>query len=107
MAKVDKNRIVSVDNKYRPLKKMMKKTSGRIADYVANRQLPSSELMEDFMAQAKVMVSYPGFGDDHYGAFQAACDALYKAYRKKDPVLFQQCFEGVISLKNECHHRYK
>jgi XXXCH domain-containing protein len=63
--------------------------------------------MDDFMAQVKVMVSYPGFGDERYATFQGACEALYKAYKGKDLPLFVECFSVVISLKKECHHRYK
>ena len=107
MSKVNKNRSELVDQKYRPLKKMMKKTGRIIAGSVADKQLPSALVMDDFIAQAKVMVAYPGFGDEHYVAFTAACDALYKAYKKKDRTLFGECFASVVSLKKECHRRYK
>ena len=107
MSKINKNRSGLVDQKYRPLKKMMKKTSKIIADSEANKQLPSALVMDDFMAQVKVMVAYPGFGDEHYSDFTATCDALYNAYKKKDRTLFGECFAIVVSLKKECHRRYK
>ncbi|MCK4838300.1 MAG: GAK system XXXCH domain-containing protein [Desulfobulbaceae bacterium] len=107
MPKVDQNRSEVVDQKYRPLKKMLKKTVKNITDSVANKQLPPALLMDDFMAQVKVMVSYPSFGDEYYSTFMAACDALYKACRKKDLSLFVECFAVVVSLKKECHHRYR
>ena len=107
MIKVDRNRSDLVDQKFRPLKKMMKQTSKNIAGSVANRQLPSSSVMGEFMAQVKVMVAYPGFGDEHYSAFVAACNSLYSAYKKKDLIVFGERFTAVIALKKECHHRYK
>ncbi len=105
MTKADKNRTEFVDKKYRPLKKMLKKNFKNIADSVAGKRLPPALVMDDFMAQVKVMVSYQGFGDEYYPAFIVACDALYKAYRKKDQVLFTESFAVVVSLKKECHHR--
>ena len=105
MTKVDKNRTEFVDQKYRPLKKILKKSLKNIADYVVEKRLPPALVMDDVMAQVKVMVSYPGFGDEYYPAFIAACDALYKAYRKKDQVSFAESFAVVVSLKKECHHR--
>ncbi|MEN8135579.1 MAG: GAK system XXXCH domain-containing protein [Thermodesulfobacteriota bacterium] len=107
MAKVDKNRSEVFEQKYRPLKKMLKKSVKNIAGSVASNQLPPALVMDDFMAQVKVVVSYPGFGDEYYPTFTVACDALYKAYRKKDQPLFVECFAVVVSLKKECHHRYK
>ena len=107
MSKIDKNRSELVDQKYRPLKKMMKKISKNIAGSVADKQLPSAMVMDDFMAQVKVMISYPGFGDERYSAFMAACDVLYEAYNEKDRSFFDECFAVVISLKKECHMRYK
>ena len=69
--------------------------------------IPSSSVMGEFMAQVKVMVAYPGFGDEHYAAFMAACNALCSAYKKKDLIVFGERFTAVIALKKECHHRYK
>jgi XXXCH domain-containing protein len=63
--------------------------------------------MDDFLAQVKVMVSYTGFGDDDYATFMTACEALYGAFKRKDLTLFAECFAVVLSLKKECHHRYK
>ncbi len=107
MAKGDKSRSEFVDQKYRPLKKMLKKSVKSITSSVASKQLPPALVMDDFLAQVKVMVSYPGFGDEHYSTFMAACDALDKAYRKKAQLLFGECFAVVVSLKKECHHRYR
>jgi XXXCH domain-containing protein len=106
MAKIDKKRSVLLDQKYRPLKKMLKKNSRIISDCLVSQQLPPAVVMDDFMAQVKVMVSYPGFGDEYYAAFLVACEALYQAHKEKDPALFVEHFSVIISLKKQCHHRY-
>lgn len=95
------------EQKYRPLKKMMKETLRSIGGSIRARRLPSAAVMDDFMAQAKVMVSYPGFGDERYGGFTAACDSLYKAFNDKDMILFADGFNCVVACKKECHKHYK
>jgi XXXCH domain-containing protein len=105
VVKGDKNRSEFVDQKYRPLKKMLKKSVKSITGSVASKQLPAALVVDDFMAQVKVMISYQGFGDEYYSVFMAACEALYKAYLKNDQPLFAECFAVVVSLKKECHHR--
>lgn len=107
MSKGDGRRSEFADQKYRPLKKMLKKIVKSIAKSTEHQQLPPALVMDDFMAQVKVMVSYPGFGDEYYSAFMTACNDLYAAHRKKDPALFAERFARVVALKKECHHRCK
>lgn len=95
------------DQKYRPLKKLIKKNFKSISASGSDGRLPSALVMEDFMAQAKVMVSYPGFGDERYSIFMAACDGLYEAFIRKDLALFAERLALLSSTKKECHHRYK
>lgn len=95
------------DRKYRPLKKSMKKTYRNMVNLVEKGQLPSGAIVTEFMAQARTMVSYPGFGDDHYEAFTTACDCLHKAFKGKDYELFAIELKRISVLKKECHHRYK
>jgi hypothetical protein len=51
MTKIDKKRSVLLDQKYRPLKKMLKKNSRIISDCLVSQQLPPAVVMDDFMAQ--------------------------------------------------------
>ena len=74
---------------------------------VEKGQLPSAAIVTEFMAQARTMVSYPGFGDDHYEAFTMACDSLLKTFQGKDYELFAIELKKISLLKKECHHRYK
>ncbi|MFO7606262.1 MAG: GAK system XXXCH domain-containing protein [Desulfurivibrionaceae bacterium] len=107
MAGSDRKITGMADQKYRPLKKLIKKNFKSISVVTASGRLPGAPLMEDFMAQAKVMVSYPGFGDDRYSIFMAACEGLYEAFLQKDSALFAARLAVLSSTKKECHHRYK
>ena len=101
------NRQDFADRKYRPLKKSMKKTYKDMVKLVEQGQLPSGAIVTDFMAQVRTMVSYPGFGDDHYKTFTIACDSLHKAFKSKDSELFAIELKKISLHKKECHHRYK
>ena len=95
------------DSKYRPLKKSLKKTYKSMVKQVEIGQIPARALIDEFMAQARVMVSYPGFGDSHYKDFTLACDSLYKAFNSKELAIIKQEIKKISTLKKECHHRYK
>jgi len=107
MPKFDKKNPGLADQKYRPLKKQIKKNFKNLSASIETNKLPAASLIDDFMAQAKAMVSYSGFGDDRYAVFMSACEALYEAYLQKDSVLFAERLATISSIKKECHHRYK
>jgi len=93
--------------KYRPLKKKIKKTFRKMLECIERNELPPRSLLDDFMAEANVMVSYPGFGDAHYQNFIEACMVLKKAYDTKDIKLFSERLAKVSRIKKECHGRFK
>jgi XXXCH domain-containing protein len=95
------------ERKYRPLKKRLKKTFKKIKGCLERNELPPHSLIDEFMAEASVMVSYPGFGDEHYQDFTEACVALKKASDAKDLGLFAERLTHISRLKKECHQRFK
>ncbi len=95
------------EQKYRPLKKRLKKTFKKMMGYMERNDLPPRSLVDEFMAEAAVMVAYPGFGDEHYQDFTAACVALRKARDAKDLELFSERLTKISRLKKECHQRFK
>lgn len=95
------------DLKYRPLKKELKKIEKAIRSSIENNELPGTETMTEFIAEVRVMISYPGFGDEYYDSFLAACLVLQEVFKKKDFASFSAQFETVKALKKECHARYK
>ena len=95
------------EQKYRPLKKRLKKTFKKMKGCLERNELPPRSLVDEFMAEAVVMVSYPGFGDEHYLDFTEACLALKKARDAKDLELFTEKLARISWLKKECHQRFK
>ena len=95
------------EQKYRPLKKRIKKTFKKMKGCLERKELPPRSLVDEFMAEATVMVAYPGFGDEHYQDFTAACLATKKARDAKDFELFSECLAKISRLKKECHQRFK
>lgn len=107
MGEFEKKRSEFGDDKYRPLKKMMKESSKDITRSLTDKKLPPAMVMDDFIALVKVMISYPGYGDERYPSFMAACEALHRSFKDKDLAAFKECFAVVVSLKKECHRLFK
>ena len=95
------------EQKYRPLKKRLKRSFKKLKERVEKNELPPRDIIENFMAEAAVMVSYPGFGDEHYQDFKEACAALRKASEAGDFALFSEKLSNISRLKKECHGRFK
>ncbi len=93
--------------KYRPLKKTLKSGYAAIRKEIEGGGLPSEAEIKDFMALTRTMVSYPGFGDDSYADFSAACQELDLAFKKRDFPAFRISFQKIGALRKSCHGRYK
>lgn len=92
--------------KFRPLKKQLRKQIKLIGQAVDSEQLPSKNSLEEFLDLVRVMISYPGFGDDYYEEFLATCLDLQNAFKRKDKELFKKTYARVIFLRNRCHKKY-
>ena len=95
------------DLKYRPLKKQLNRTFKAIGDSLRKKELPPDPTMTTFMDEAKLMISYPGFGDDHYDRFHAACRDLQQAFKDGDRSRMAELHAHLNELKKQCHNRYK
>lgn len=107
MANMSRAQAELAEQKYRPLKKKIKKSFKKIKEWTARNELPPRSLLEDFLAEATVMISYPGFGDEHYHDFSAACLALKKAHDAKDMELFSRRLAEISRIKKQCHGKFK
>ena len=107
MGKMSRLQAELAEQKYRPLKKRMKKSFKKIKELVKRNELPPRSLLEDFLAEATVMVSYSGFGDEHYHDFSEACRALKEARDAKDIEKLSLKLAEVSRIKKECHDRFK
>ena len=107
MGAISREQAELAEQKYRPLKKRMKETFKKMKRCLERKVLPPRSLVDEFIAEATVMVSYPGFGDEHYQVFTAACVALKEARDAKDLELFFKRLTEISRIKKECHGRFK
>ena len=95
------------ENKFRPLKKELQTLWKKIKYAVAKDQFPEQSCMDDFVALARVMVTYNGFGDKQYGPFLQACDQLYESFSRQDYATFKEAYCAVKNVKQHCHQQHR
>ncbi len=95
------------ENKFRPLKKELQTVWKIIKNSVSIDQFPEQERLDVFLALSRVMVSYPGFGDQNYKAYIRVCDEMYENFVQKDLVAFQNSFLKLKEIRHDCHEMYR
>ena len=92
---------------YKKLKKRVNKTFKAIKETLAMDELPEASVIESFVSDSELMISYPGYGDENYGAYKKACKALKSAFDKKDIAKIKTRYEAIKQLQEACHSEYK
>ena len=95
------------DKRYKKLKKSMKKTWKKISKKADEGLMPPAETVERFLRESDEMVSYEGFGDEHYEEYATACRQLKAAHEGEQIEPFRVAFTKVESIKKVCHSKYK
>ena len=95
------------DVKYKSLKKRMKKTFKTIVAAASEDRLPDEETAKSFIDDSYKMISYPGYGDEHYEEYGNVTDAFKKAFEGKNVNEVKTWVNELERLKKECHSRYK
>lgn len=93
--------------KYKALKKRMGKSFDVIFKMIHQGQMPPKAAVEEFLADSKLMVAYPGYGDPYYEEYIAACDAFAAAYAVADMEQLNETVDKLVHQKGHCHARYK
>ena len=99
--------VVEKPEKYKPLKKRMKKDFKAISTTLDTNRLPESEIVDRFIADSRRMIEFEGYGDIHYDAYRQAYEQFRKAYIANDFDAVKHHFEVLGSLKRECHKAFK
>lgn len=89
--------------KFRPLKKAMQQTFKRIKQAAQADTMPETGAVIEFAHQARLMTSYPGFGDASYPRFLAAIDALALCKTVADLARFKEVVAEICALQSQCH----
>lgn len=93
--------------KYTSLKKLMDKNFKEIGKKLETGNLPDSALVQGFLEESKLMISYSGYGDEFYEKYISACEEFNSRF---DSGVFDKISEQYAvlnSIKKECHSRYK
>jgi XXXCH domain-containing protein len=93
--------------KYKDLKKQMKSSFKHIRESLAASQVPAPEIVESFLHDSKLMIGYPGYGDEHYQAYFEACSRFSAAYVTGDLAALKEHTEVLNQIKSDCHKQYK
>jgi len=92
--------------KYKSLKKHMKQTFKAIGASLAAGQMPPALEGESFIADSRLMVSYPGKGDEFYAAYLEKTEAFQAALNAADIEAMKALHQELAQLKRDCHSRY-
>jgi len=92
--------------RYKSLKKRMKSSFKMIVKMIHDGNLPPKAAVDSFLSDSKLMVTYPGFGDEFYGEYIEACNAFRKAYEAESIALCLEAVNVLSSQKGQCHAKY-
>lgn len=92
--------------KYKSLKKHMKQTFKAIGAALAAGQMPPALEAQSFIADSRLMVSYPGKGDEFYAAYLEKTEAFQAALDAADIEAMKALHQELAQLKRDCHSRY-
>lgn len=88
---------------YSSLKSHMKTNFRTILRHAHRGELPPAEVLSSFMADSRLMVTYPGYGDEFYPEYLSACERLEAAYAAGDVAAFRAEADTLAALKARCH----
>lgn len=92
---------------YRSLKKHMRQTFKVMGQALDEGRAPPALEFHSFTADARLMASYPGKGEERYGAFLTAVHALEAAFVSGDGEALKAAHAALAQIKRECHSRLK
>lgn len=93
--------------RYKSLKKRMKSSFKMIVKMLHQGQTPPAEAVASFLADAEVMTTYPGMGEEFYPDFTRACLEFSEAYASGDPLRMGAMADELAHQKARCHAVFK
>ncbi|WP_428562023.1 MAG: GAK system XXXCH domain-containing protein [Solidesulfovibrio sp. DCME] len=92
--------------RYKSLKKRMKHFFKAIVTSLRAGLPPDADILAAFVADSRLMTSYPGKGDDFYPAYDAEVDRLEAAAAGGDLDAMTASVAALGRMKKECHSRH-
>jgi XXXCH domain-containing protein len=93
--------------KYKALKKRMKKPWKIIKDSAEMKTMPPADIVESFLEDSALMITYPGKGDEYYKPYAVAHEAFAAAWRAGDVEAMAHAVNRMDHLKEACHDVHK
>lgn len=93
--------------KYSKLKKRMKAQYKDISRSILDGEVPDEDIVEDFLSDSALMVTYKNKGDEYYPAYSKACEVFAEAYARRDPALMVTPWDEIRRLMHDCHDKHK
>lgn len=92
---------------YTSLKKKMDKNFKAMGVMLDAGSLPHQTMIATFLEDSKQMVRYPGYGDEFYESYMAACVKFQTLYESGSVEAVREHYGILRTMKKECHSRYK
>ncbi len=100
---MNKNKHYTTEQKFKPLKRQLQKLFKDMWFSLRDNTPPAAAQVIDFIQQAEIMVSYPGFGDENYPDFLKACRQLGRLSPETPLAVWQRHLEFIDALRRRCH----
>ena len=92
--------------KYKHLKKRMKSSFRLLLKLIHDGQVPPEQAVNAFIKDSRLMVTYPGYGDEYYESYVHAFEAFEAAYRSGDLGRMHDAIDALVHEKSRCHAKY-
>ncbi|WFS63181.1 GAK system XXXCH domain-containing protein [Pseudodesulfovibrio thermohalotolerans] len=92
--------------KYKALKKRMRSSFKILLKMIHDGSVPPQEAVDAFLADSALMVTYPGYGDEYYESYTAACAEFKAAYESGDLERMHAAVDALVHEKGRCHAKY-
>jgi XXXCH domain-containing protein len=92
---------------YKTLKKRMKGSFAELKRALSLNATPSAETVRRFLDDSNLMITYPGFGDEHYEPYKRCCLEFGQAVASGDLEAMRNALVAVEARKKACHDQYK
>lgn len=91
---------------YKKLKKRMQGSFRMIFKMIHDGQMPPKAAVDSFLEDSKLMVTYPGLGDEFYDEYIGVCEAFRAAYEAGDMEKLGETVDSLSHEKSRCHAKY-
>lgn len=92
--------------KYSRLKKRMKSSFRLLLKMIHEGQVPPAEAVASFLEDSRLMVTYPGYGDEYYDSYVEVCERFEAAYKSGDLEKMHEAVDALAHEKSRCHAKY-